>query len=588
MDTVNIVLAGNPNVGKSTLFNALTGLKQHTGNWPGKTVQRAEGSYAYKGRRYHLTDLPGLYSLHARSPEEELAAQVLRGPDVDCAVAVCDATCLGRSLGLALQVMALSARTVIALNLSDEARSRGISTDAAALESVLRVPVVEVSGARGQGLDALRETLRRVCDGFQRAAPDLPVWDDAAGPVRTGAALARRVQKRTGQEQRWRAGLDRLLMSRSGGYPAALLLLLAVLWLTVKGANAPGAILERLFARGDSLLSALLRSLPAWLRSLLIDGIYGTAARVITVMLPPMAIFFPLFTLLEDFGLLPRLAFLADRPLELCGACGKQALTGCMSLGCNAVGVTGCRIIDTPRERLLAILTASMLPCNGRFPTLILLGTAVLRGAGAAVFPALALLLSATMVLLVCALLSRTVLRGKASGFVLELPPYRVPRVGQVLVRSFLDRTARILGRALAVAAPAGAFLWLLERTELWGVNVPDCLARLLDPAGRAMGMSGPILLAFLLSFPANELLLPILLSLLALPADAALFAGGMGTVQILCTALFCLFHWPCGPTVLTVYRETGSLRWTAMSILVPTAVGIFLCLLVHGISVAL
>ncbi len=593
MDTVNIALAGNPNVGKSTLFNALTGLRQHTGNWPGKTVETAMGTYDYKGKRYRLTDLPGLYSLRAKSPEEEVASQFLRSADIGCAVAVCDATCLGRSLALALQVRALAPRTVIALNLTDEARSRGICTDTAALGAILQLPVVEISAARGQGLDDLRETLRQVCDGFLPAAPGGHARDeDTCRTVRAGAEIAEQVQTRTGPERLWRSKLDRWLLSRAGGYPAAMLLLLAVLWLTVKGANAPGILLERMFAKGEILLSSLLGGVPAWLRSLLLDGVYGTAARVVTVMLPPMAIFFPLFTLLEDFGLLPRLAFLTDRPLEKCGACGKQALTGCMSLGCNAVGVTGCRIIDAPRERLLAILTASLLPCNGRFPTLILLGAIMLHGAGAAAFLAFALVLSAVMVLLTSRILSRTALKGETSGFVMELPSYRVPRVGQVLLRSFLDRTLRILGRALVVAAPAGAIIWILARTELFGVSLLEHCARLLEPVGWALGMSGPILLAFVLAFPANELLLPVLVMLLTgarTPDSAANVAGiltacGMGPGQALCTALFCLFHWPCGTTVLTVYRETGSLRWTAMSILVPTAAGACLCLIVRAV----
>ena len=578
MDRVSIALAGNPNVGKSTLCNALTGLRQHTGNWPGKTVETAQGVYTYCGRRYEVTDLPGLYSLRARSPEEAVAAEALRGGRFDCAVAVCDATCLARSLVLALQVAALARRTVLVLNLTDEARSRGIATDARALGRILQLPVVEISAARREGLDELRQTLRQVCDGFLPASPGIDGLEDAAEAAAAAAEIARRVQRRTGRDKPWRGRLDRILLSRAGGWPASLALLLAVLWLTVKGANWPGIVLERVFSLGAALLSGLLAFAPEWVRSLLVDGIWGTSARVVTVMLPPMAIFFPLFTLLEDFGLLPRLAFLADRPFERCGACGKQALTSCMSLGCNAVGVTGCRIIDSPRERLLAILTSSLLPCNGRFPTLILLGAVMLQGTGAptALLVAAMLLLSAAMVLLVSRLLSRTVLKGGAESFVMELPPYRRPRVGQVLLRSFLDRTLRILGRALVIAAPAGAVIWGCARVQISGESLLTRCAGHLDPAGRAMGMNGPILLAFMLGFPANELVIPVL----------ALITAGQpqfSPAQALCTALFCLFHWPCGPTVLTVYRETGSARWTFLSVLIPTAAGVVLCLLVRA-----
>ena len=594
MESVSIALAGNPNVGKSTLFNALTGLRQHTGNWPGKTVDTAVGAYVYRGKRYRVTDLPGLYSLRAKSPEESVAASYLSGAETDCAVVVCDATCLARSLVLALQVAGIARRMVLALNLSDEARSRGIRTDAAALGRFFHIPVVEISAARREGLDALQEVLRQVCDGFLPAEPDRASMAPgaAAEGVKLAAELAAQVQTDAGMPPHWRSGFDRILLSRAGGWPAAALLLLGVLWLTVKGANAPGSWLERVFAWGEVHLTALLQIAPDWLRGLLIDGIYGTVARVVTVMLPPMAIFFPLFALLEDFGLLPRLAFLTDRAFERCGACGKQALTSCMSLGCNAVGVMGCRIIDSPRERLLAILTCSLLPCNGRFPALILLGAVVLRGADGftALFVSLALGLSFSAVLLGSRILSKTVLRGTPSGFVMELPPYRTPRVGQVLLRSFLDRTLRILGRAVIIAAPAGAIIWICARVQVDGQSILAHCADFLGPPGRTLGMSGPILLAFILGFPANELVIPVLVMLLtgsgtmdsAAGVTQVLTANGMGAVQALCTALFCLFHWPCGPTVLTVWRETGSLRWTALSVVLPTAIGAALCLAVR------
>ena len=574
MDSVNIALVGNPNVGKSTLFNALTGLRQHTGNWPGKTVETAVGRYSFRGMRYRVTDLPGLYSLQAKSPEEAVAAEFLRGGESDCALILCDATCLARSLILALQALSLTRRAVLALNLTDEARRRGIATDAAALERILGIPVVEISAARREGLDRLKEALRQVCDGFVPvpAAPDRDPGSEAA--ARRAKEIARQVQTRPGREQPWRRRLDRLLLSRAGGYPAAAVLLLAVLWLTIRGSNAPGIWLEWLFARFGIRLSSLMRGLPGWMRGLLLDGVYATVARVITVMLPPMAIFFPLFTLLEDFGLLPRLAFLTDRPFERCGACGKQALTACMSLGCNAVGGTGCRIIDSPRERLLAILTCSLMPCNGRFPTLILLG-AMIAGGGGVLPVACFLALSVTAVLLTSGLLSRTVLRGAPSGYVMELPPYRVPRVGQVLLRSFLDRTLGILGRAAAIAAPAGALIWLLDNTGRGGVSLLVRISRWLEPVGGALGLSGPILLAFLLGFPANELVLPVLAMISPGPVQPA-------PMQAVCMALFCLFHWPCGPTVLTVWRETRSLRWTLWSVLLPTAVGSVLCLTVR------
>ena len=590
MDAVNVALVGNPNVGKSTLFNALTGLRQHTGNWPGKTVDAAVGSYRYRGRLWQLTDLPGLYSLHAGSEEERVAAQCIREGRFDCTVVVCDATCLARSLILALQIIERGGRVILCLNLCDEAGERGISTDARALGRQLDVPVVETSAGRREGLETLRRALYELYElPATEKAPDTSGAESAA---RRASALAKQVQRRTGPERAWRGRLDALLLDRRAGYPVAFALLLLVLWLTVWGANYPGIVLERLFSGLSAALHRLLAPLPPWLTGLLLDGVYETLARVVTVMLPPMAIFFPLFTLLEDFGLLPRLAFLLDRPFERCGACGKQALCCCMSLGCNAVGVTGCRIIDSPRERLLAILTSSFLPCNGRFPMLIVLGTVLFHASGIlpALLVALCLTLSVAAVLIVCRALSDTVLRGVPSGFVMELPSFRRPQTVQVLLRSLLDRTLFVLGRAVLVAAPAGAVIWVCAHVNVAGASLLAWGTRLLEPLGARMGLSGAILLAFVLGFPANELVLPVLAMLLTgartLSAGAGmsqlLAANGISGMGAVCMLLFCLFHWPCGTTVLTVFRETGSLKWTALSVLLPTAVGTGLCMLAH------
>ena len=593
MDAVSVALVGNPNVGKSTLFNALTGLRQHTGNWPGKTVDAAVGSYRYRGRLWRLTDLPGLYSLQARSGEERVAAQFLREGRFDCTVVVCDATCLARSLVLALQAAEGGGRVIVCLNLCDEAAERGISTDARTLGRLLGLPVVETSASRREGVEALRRRLSELCE--MPAPSRVPTHDSTESAVRRASEIARQTQRRIGQERSWRGRLDALLLDRRAGYLVAFALLLLVLWLTVWGANYPGIVLERLFSALSAGLRGLLAPLPPWLTGILLDGVYDTLARVVTVMLPPMAIFFPLFTLLEDFGLLPRLAFLLDRPFERCGACGKQALSCCMSLGCNAVGVTGCRIIDAPRERLLAILTCSLLPCNGRFPMLIVLGTVLFHAAGVlpALLVALCLTLSMAMVLAVCRLLSATLLRGQPSSFVMELPPFRRPRIAQVLIRSLLDRTVFVLSRAAAIAAPAGALIWLCAHVNVAGDDLLTWGMRLLQPLGALMGMSGAILLAFILGFPANELVLPVLIMLLTgartLGADAGmpllLAAHGVGGLSAVCMLLFCLFHWPCGTTVLTVYRETGSLKWTALSVLLPTALGMGLCMLIHLIG---
>ena len=611
-----IALLGNPNVGKSTVFNALTGLHQHTGNWPGKTVSAASGAYDYAGVRYELVDLPGTYSMICRSQEEAVTVQWLRRPEIACTVVVCDATCLARNLTLVLQAMEVTPRLVVCLNLMDEAKKRGIETDVDLLADCLGVPVVSTAASRGEGLEALRRAVRDVCDGFAVCHPRRTLGQElsagqllcgatqaesdaiAAAFVRRAGQIASQVQPKKCPALPWQQRLDRLLIRRATGIPIMLGLLFLVFWLTMQGANYPSAALERLFEWfGGIAAGALARwNVPAWLRGLLMDGVYSTVTRVVAVMLPPMAIFFPLFTLLEDFGLLPRIAFLLDHSFSRCGACGKQALTCCMGFGCNAVGVTGCRIIDSPRERLMAILTNAFIPCNGRFPAMIVLLQLFFAGQGrgsgllAAALLTAAILLSLAMSMLMSAFLHHTALRGKTSAFTLELPPYRRPKVLTVIVRSLLDRTIFVLGRAVAVAAPAGVVIWALGYFTAGGQPLLLWAARALEPLGAALGMSGPILLAFVLGFPANELVLPVLLMVLSAAGIAGgdlaqtLRAADWTWMTAACVLVFYLFHWPCSTTVLTIHRETGSWKWTALAVALPTGVGVVCCALLHGL----
>ena len=591
-----VALAGNPNVGKSTVFNALTGMRQHTGNWAGKTVGCACGRCRSAREQYLLVDLPGTYSLQPHSAEEAVACDFVRGGKADAVVVVCDATCLERTLVLALQMHSVTPNTVVCVNLLDEARHKRIHIDLPALQAQLGMPVVGVTARKKKTLRALLDALDAVMAAPQPRPDGAPEAGDPADDVRRAEAICRAAVRRETPEYAVRdRRLDRLLTSRATGYPIMLLGLAAVLWLTIAGANAPSEWLAHFFGWAQGRFSALLIFLhaPPWLQGLLVDGMFRTLAWVVAVMLPPMAIFFPLFTLLEDAGYLPRVAYNLDRPFQACRACGKQALTMCMGLGCNAAGVVGCRIIDSERERLLAVLTNSLMPCNGRFPALIALMTMFFSLSGSTLTAAL--LLTAALTLCVGLtfgatwLLSATVLRGKPSAFALELPPYRAPQVGQVLVRSVFDRTLFVLGRAAAVAAPAGMVLWALSNVHPGGVSLLTRCAAALDPLSRVMGMDGVLLLAFVLGFPANEIVLPIAVmgylaqgslsdALGLAQMHALLTANGWTWTTAVSAVLFFLLHWPCSTTLWTIRRETGSAKWTLLAALLPTALGMALC----------
>lgn len=665
-----IGLAGNPNVGKSTVFNQLTGLKQHTGNWPGKTVASAKGSYEYENILFDVVDLPGTYSLLSNSEEEEIARDYLCFENPRLTVVVADATSLERNLNLFLQISEVSYNIVLCVNLVDEAKKKGILIDRKLLEEEIGAPVVLTAARQKKGMEQLKKTISesilskkassknmeydkdieygiaeitkiieesnviiedkvklrwlalRLIEGNNGITKDIIEKyniDDMTyfkikkvrakktnenieeriveSLVKRSEEIALKVVKNENRYDEFHKKIDEILVSRRFGIPIMVLFLLLILWITITLANYPSQLLSKLFG----IIEVYIRNIASnsmispWISGILIDGMYVTLAWVVSVMLPPMAIFFPMLTLLEDFGYLPRIAFNLDRCFKSCYSCGKQALTMCMGLGCNAAGIIGCRIINSPRERLVAILTNVFMPCNGRFPTLITIsaiffgGTFISGSFMSAISVTIVIIIGVIMTLIVSKILSKTILKGIPSNFILELPPYRKPQIGTVLIRSLVDRTLFVLGRAITVAAPAGIVIWLFANISIGDSTLLSFCSEFLNPFANVIGLDGYILMAFILGFPANEIVMPIIImsyartsrisdldSLLAL--KNLLVANGWTLLTAINMMIMCLIHFPCGTTLLTIAKETKSVKWTMLSFLIPTALGILIC----------
>lgn len=593
-----IALAGNPNVGKSTLFNAFTGMNQHTGNWPGKTVTNAEGQMKYNDTVFKFIDLPGAYSLTSDSPDERVTGDYIMSKEADLILIVADATCLERNLLLISEILSVTKNAVLCINLMDEAKKKGINVNIKKLKKILGIEVVPTAARSKEGLSSLLKTIY----DFQPEKRKNIINEDDSVRLNPSQIYEKCVTCKNNEPHEFDRKLDKIVTSKSMGFPIMILLLALIFWLTMVGANYPSSALSSMFSQLDGVIRGFLSDieLPLTAVSFLMDGVYKTLTWVISVMLPPMAIFFPLFTLLEDFGYLPRIAFNLDSAFKKCGAHGKQALTMCMGFGCNACGVMGCRIIESPRERLIAIITNNFVPCNGRFPTLIAIILiffascfSAAKTAAAGLLLVAFIIMGIVITLVMSKLLSKTLLKGIPSSFILELPPYRKPKIGSVIVRSIFDRTIFVLGRAIIVAAPAGAIIWILANINLGDTSLLNHFTELLDPFGRLIGVDGIIVASFILGFPANEIVIPIMLmcymSTGTLTDYASLaqlhevLAGCGWTMQTaLCVLILCLFHFPCGTTCLTIKKETGSLKWTAISFILPTLTGILICFFIN------
>lgn len=591
-----IALLGNPNVGKSTLFNLLTGKNEHTGNWSGKTVSNETGNFKYKNKKYTIVDLPGIYSLNTNNEDEIIAKRFITNKNEKLIIIVIDALKIERNLKLVLETINIYNKVIVCVNLLDEAKKKGISVNTKKLETILKVPVVGISAKNKEGIDILLEKI----DNFKNS--DNNHFSDT---TKYANIIYKSITNSNNNINDKVIKIDKILTSKKFGIPIMLLLFGVILWITIIGANYPSKYLSKfLFYIYDKLFILLSNlHINKTIIDFLLNGIYKVTAWVISVMLPPMMIFFPLFSILEDSGYFPRIAFNTDKIFQKCGTCGKQSLTMCMGYGCNACGIIASRIIENRKQKLIAILTNVFSPCNGRFPALIAMiiiflnnkKNTFIHSIYSALFLLLIIIFSFIVTLITSKILSKTILKNEDSSFTIELPSYRKPKILKTIIDSIFDRTIFVLARAIKGAIPAGIIIWLFTHIYINNQFILSYIIKLLEPLGNLMGLDGTILNSFILGFPANEIVIPTMIMSyenLSTITDynsinelsTILINNNWNIITAISFIIFTICHFPCFTTILTIKKETNSNKLTILSILIPTIIGIMLTIIIANI----